>query len=455
MKNRLVIEAGTELRIPTGKMEGWTLTALDGPAVTITVDSAPLSVGDTVGAGEVVITRAQDGSSNDTWVEFDDGEAGATGEPGPAGRGIASITVSNGHLTGTYSDGTPWDAGALPAGSGGGLDAEAVQDILGTMLGEAQGHYDDAAGTYTINLPSGTSMTDEQVQDIVGALVKAGANTAVAYDDAAGTLTISSTGGGLSAVSHDSTLAGAGTPDNPLRVLPQASGGGGGGGVVALRSGYGVIEAMPNGVALNADMSANTYGQYLDLRYVAVQDITFRQIKLIWKTMSYPGTTLVEAHLTGSDYAVSSATRVASTQAPAVSESAWTTSTLTFDADVALLSGDHLVLRVFGTSSGGMMGIQAATVALPLTLSGGSLRFEAGVGQTDSGAAIGKAPAVSFLAGLTKRVVGPLDAVDFPVVPAVSDIPNGGGARLSGTNNFYLRRDTGQLLEFVGTPVSG
>ena len=75
------------------------------------------------------------------------------------------------------------------------LDVEAVQDILGQMLGESQGHYDDAAGTYTINLPAGGGMTDEQVQDIVGALVRAGIGANVDYDDDAGTLTLSSLGG--------------------------------------------------------------------------------------------------------------------------------------------------------------------------------------------------------------------------------------------------------------------
>ena len=57
--------------------------------------------------------------------------------------------------------------------------------------------------------------------------------------------------------------------------------------------------------------------------------------------------------------------------------------------------------------------------------------------------------------GLTKSVNGPLDPVDFPVVSALNLIPNGGGARLQNSNNFYIRRASGQLLEFVGTPVSG
>ena len=56
-----------------------------------------------------------------------------------------------------------------------------------------------------------------------------------------------------------------------------------------------------------------------------------------------------------------------------------------------------------------------------------------------------------------KGVVGPLDPVDFPAVAAVADIPNGGTARLSGSNpaKIYVRSSVGQLFEFVGTAVSG
>lgn len=108
-------------------------------------------------------------------------------------------------------------ASQLPASTGGTLDAEAVQDIVGAMLGEVQGHYDDAAGTYTINLPAGGTVTEEQVQDIVGAMARSGANVTVAYDDAAGTLTVSSTGGGGATGGYSSSnlvpLATLGTPN--------------------------------------------------------------------------------------------------------------------------------------------------------------------------------------------------------------------------------------------------
>lgn len=46
-------------------------------------------------------------------------------------------------------------------GGGAGLDAEAVQDIVGTMIAGAGGSYDDAAGTIT--LPSGGGSTSAQI----------------------------------------------------------------------------------------------------------------------------------------------------------------------------------------------------------------------------------------------------------------------------------------------------
>ncbi|WP_295818038.1 hypothetical protein [uncultured Deinococcus sp.] len=95
------------------------------------------------------------------------------------------------------------------------FDAEVVQDTVAAMFGTA-GTYDDGAGTYT--LPPG--LTSEQVQDIVAALIQAGQNVTVAYNDAADTYTISAVGGtsGLTAVVHDASLSGDGTPGSPLGV---------------------------------------------------------------------------------------------------------------------------------------------------------------------------------------------------------------------------------------------
>lgn len=92
------------------------------------------------------------------------------------------------------------------SGGGGGVDAEAVQDIVAAMLGSA-GTYDDAAGTYT--LPPDQTLTPEQVQDIVAAFTQAGTNATVTYDDAANTLTISATGGGSGGVTSVAGRTGA------------------------------------------------------------------------------------------------------------------------------------------------------------------------------------------------------------------------------------------------------
>mgnify|MGYP000489339863 CR=1 FL=1 len=208
---------GTATVTAPSTLDGATVQSIEGG--TVTRAGSALAGGETLHAGETLtFTPATAGGTTYLNVRVDnaefsghyddlDGKPDGTGATGPAGRGIATITVSGGHLTGTYSDGTPWDAGALPAGSGGGLDAEAVQDIVGAMLGEAQGHYDDAAGTYTMTFPQGR--TDEEIQDVVAALIQAGANVTKTYDDAGNVLTISATGGDAGAV----YLSTVGTPN--------------------------------------------------------------------------------------------------------------------------------------------------------------------------------------------------------------------------------------------------
>ncbi|MFC4428022.1 SGNH/GDSL hydrolase family protein [Deinococcus navajonensis] len=79
--------------------------------------------------------------------------------------------------------------------------SETLQDLVGAML--PQGTYDDAAGTvtYTFTQPR----TDEEIQDVVAALIQAGANVTRTYDDAGNVLTLSATG---STASTTETLTG-------------------------------------------------------------------------------------------------------------------------------------------------------------------------------------------------------------------------------------------------------
>jgi ribulose bisphosphate carboxylase small subunit len=83
-------------------------------------------------------------------------------------------------------------------GSGGGLDAEAVQDLMATVLTAGSGvtlTYNDAANTITIAATGGGSLTDEQIDDRVAALLQAGSGISLTYNDASNTLTIAATGG--------------------------------------------------------------------------------------------------------------------------------------------------------------------------------------------------------------------------------------------------------------------
>ena len=138
------------------------------------------------------------------------GQPGPNAGTGPKGDPGAAATVTVGTVT-TGAPGTQaqvTNSGTtsaavldfvIPRGADGTsapLDVEAIQDVVGQMLGEVQGHYDDAAGTYTVNLPTGGALDTEQVQDIVGALIRAGSNATVTYDDTANALTIAAQAGG-------------------------------------------------------------------------------------------------------------------------------------------------------------------------------------------------------------------------------------------------------------------
>lgn len=213
-KTRGIVEAGAEYRTPAGLFQGMTLESVSGPAFEITEDGQPVQPGHTFGAGVVVVRRTADGNSDDSAFVLDEPGAGTGG--GEAGRGIATMTISGGNLTGTYTDGTSWDAGTLPAGPQGPTGAKgdpgtAATVAVGTVTTLAAG----AQATVTNSGTSGAAVLDfgipkgadgaggsggtldaEQVQDIVGSMVKAGPNASVTYDDAAGTLTISATSDG-------------------------------------------------------------------------------------------------------------------------------------------------------------------------------------------------------------------------------------------------------------------
>lgn len=73
------------------------------------------------------ITRGEDGKPGEPGAPGRPGEPGAPGKPGDPGepgkpgadgRGIASVTTTDGRLTVTYTDGTTTDLGELPTGSG-------------------------------------------------------------------------------------------------------------------------------------------------------------------------------------------------------------------------------------------------------------------------------------------------------------------------------------------------
>lgn len=124
-------------------------------------------------------------TTTSTFVSLTDGPGGFTG------NSLKVVRVNTGETALEYTT------------VGASLTSENVEDIVGALLVAGSGislFYDDAASppTLTITNTASTGFTSEQIEDIVGALVVAGSNVTVTYDDAASppTLTIASTGGG-------------------------------------------------------------------------------------------------------------------------------------------------------------------------------------------------------------------------------------------------------------------
>lgn len=77
------------------------------------------------------------------------------------------------------------------------LTNEQVEDIVGALVTAGTNvtvDYDDTAGTLTISATD-TQLTDEQLQDKVAAFLTAGTNVTIDYDDTTNTLTINASGG--------------------------------------------------------------------------------------------------------------------------------------------------------------------------------------------------------------------------------------------------------------------
>ena len=248
-KTRAIIEAGAEFRLPAGFFQGLTLESVSGPAFEITEDAQSVSIGHTFGGGVVVLRRAADGNSDDSAFVLDEpGEEGggsgtaltfrgtlpnAAALPDGATAGDTYLLTDTGHLH-TW-DGAAWqDAGPVgvpgPAGARGadgavgpvgpkgdkgdsvkgdkgdpGPAATVTVGAVTTLAPGAQATVKNtgtpAAAVLEFGIPQGAggsgpggALDAEQVQDIVGAMVKGGTNTTVVYDDDTGTLTVSTTG---------------------------------------------------------------------------------------------------------------------------------------------------------------------------------------------------------------------------------------------------------------------
>lgn len=428
-KTRAIIEAGAEFRLPAGFFQGMTLESVSGPAFEITEDGQNVDLGYTFGAGVVVVRRAADGNSDDSAFVLD--EPGGNG--GGDGRGIATMTVTAGQLTGTYTDGTKWNAGTLPVGPKGdsvkgdkgdpGTAATVTVGAVTTLEPGAQATVTNRgtnnAAVLDFGIPqgaggtggsgSGGSLDIEGVQDVVGAMVRAGAGASVAYDDAAGTLTIGvSGGGGLPRLSADSTtIRRFPAPPTTMTTAPAA---------------YRRFVPIEATVLLGLSLK-----EHYDPVYAAVWDAATQQRIAVSPPVRAPGT--------GEAY------------------------TVPFTAAVTLEAGHPYLIGIYLDLGDVSVAGQLETLSYK-GFEVGDTTYWATAGAYPGRAlnqANNYAPLFDLIrpAGIQKSVVGPLDPVDFPTVAVVADISKGAGARLAGAGKFYIRTSDGQLYEFVGNPVNG
>jgi len=73
---------------------------------------------------------------------------------------------------------------------------EAVQDVVGALVSGAGGSYDDNAGTITLPAGAGGGLDAEGVRDTIAAALVGGSGITVTPNDGSDTITISSSGGG-------------------------------------------------------------------------------------------------------------------------------------------------------------------------------------------------------------------------------------------------------------------
>lgn len=300
------------------------------------------------------------------------------------------------------------------------LDAEFVQDTVGQMIPGAT--YNDATGELT--LPEGSSADPETIRDLVAAFLAAGTNVTITHNDAGDTLTISAAGGGSGSGTATANLSGA---------------------AIA------VLTYQPTPVQ-DAGPSAGIYGQGVQINAeITISGFTI-SVGAGARTDQYGAIARLDG--SGNIVEVTRSTNLL-------------TSTAAGDFTFNLAGATTLPVGnyIFGLDAAGNSGTARQTQINTSTgtYSEGNIALN-GWRRTDS-SAVGSGATFTigamahrlklFNSTRVKTVVGPLEPVDFPVVTAVAEIPNSAGARLAGQGKIYIRISTGQLFEFVGTPVSG
>jgi hypothetical protein len=238
--------------------------------------------------------------------------------------------------------------------------------------------YNDAANTYTITVPAGR--TDEEIQDVVAAMILAGANVTKTYDDAGNTLTI--------------TASAASSP--------------GGSVYLSVPSPYVPRSPTPSSTLTFND---SVIGQYV--AFTPTADFSLKGLRDTYLVTGTPVKVQIWASATSTLLAeTASATKIANVPLE-----------VSFTTPVTLTAG--VTYRIGWRRTGGTNQLPGTTGA-SFTWAGfpavTQFYYNSATEAYPTSSFSGYAPTFDLIkAGNTKGVIGPLDPLDFPRLTASSD----------------------------------
>lgn len=296
------------------------------------------------------------------------------------------------------------------------FDVEAAQDAAAALFGN-QGIYDDANNTLTLNIGGGKSA--EEIQDLVAAMLTAGANVSTEYNDESGQLVISAAGGDGSTLGLPAggakgfILAKNSDLDGDASWRPAAVSRG-----IRLRD---IQPTASRWVTKTVRPSKAASGVGL-ARYQVMRGMAISNLEINFEWNNYegkyqrgyaPGTVITILQSDGTELARA----VVPQYNPDNSPGAYFLS-IPLNTEVSLSAGQYFDVQI--ATQGGTSQFYDGNIG------GGKASLDGGLKFISSPPMLGLMLGFSAGSVQPKEVIGPLDPADFPV-STVADAPAGSG----------------------------